>query len=303
LINHHNIGEMMKSYLDLLQKIIDAPDSAWKGNRTGVRAKSLSGYMIEHDMADGFPLLTTKKMGIKTIATELEFFLQGMTDKQWLKDRKCHIWDEWCNPQKVPYGNDEESKAKMAAENDLGKIYGYQWRRFNGHDVDVNVPFGREGYDQLESIIYKLHHNPSDRRMICSAWNPAQLDEMALPPCHLLWQVVVTGEEFDTLNLNWYQRSCDTPLGIPYNIASYALLLKLLALEAGMKEGRLCGMLGDVHIYEDQFETAKEQIEREPRELPTVNIPNFTKIYDWTAEQVELNDYNPHPRLDYPIAV
>jgi len=297
----------MKSYLDIINKIIEFGE--WSGNRTGVRARKISGAMFEHNMRDGFPLLTTKKMGIKTIATELEFFIKGLTDKKWLQERNCHIWDAWGNPQKAPYGNDAESKAKMAAENDLGKVYGFQWRRFNGTngtedpEADPWDHCARQGYDQLEVIVDRLHNNPSDRRMICSAWNPEQLDEMALPPCHLLWQVIVTGENFDTLNLNWYQRSVDTPLGLPFNIASYAILMILLAKEANMKLGRLCGMLGDVHIYENQFDIAKEQMEREPRPLPTLEIPNFTNIFDWSSEQIELKHYNPHPRLDYPIAV
>lgn len=297
----------MKAYLDLIKTIIEAPDSAWKGNRTGIRAKSISGYMLEHDMSEGFPLLTTKSVPLKLIAVELEFFIKGLKDKQWLKDRGCHIWDDWCNPKKVPYGNDEETKAKMAAENDLGYIYGCQWRRFNGVDSaesDIDKHDSKAvGYDQFKSVVDKLHNNPADRRMIVSAWNPNQLDEMALPPCHLLWQVVVTGENYDTLNLNWYQRSCDTPLGIPFNIASYALLLKLLAMEAGMKEGRLCGMLGDVHIYENQFEIAKQQLEREPYPLPQLEIPGFTNIYEWTYEQRKLINYQHHPKLDFPIAV
>jgi len=296
----------MKSYLDLVKKIIDAPESAWKGNRTGIRAKSISGYMIEHDMSEGFPLLTTKQVSLKMVAVELEFFIKGLNDKQWLKDRGCHIWDEWCNPQKVPYGNDDETKMKMAAENDLGFIYGWQWRNFNGETRDKECTDrynSQTGYDQLVEVVNKLHTNPSDRRMIVSAWNPNQLNQMALPPCHLLWQVVVTGEKFDTLNLNWYQRSCDTMLGIPFNIASYALLLKLLAAEAGMKEGKLCGMLGDVHIYENQIETAKIQLEREPYALPTLELPGFTDFFSWTYEQRKIVNYKHHPKLEYPLAV
>jgi thymidylate synthase len=293
----------MKSYLDLLTKIIEAPDSAWKGNRTGIRAKSISGYMIEHDMNEGFPLLTTKKMGIKTIAAELEFFIKGLTDKKWLQDRKAYIWDEWCNPEKVPYGTDEETKAKMKAERDLGPIYGFQHRHFGAEYINYDTDYTGQGVDQLKNLVDKLHTNPSDRRMIVSAWNPLALSKMALPPCHFCFQVVVTGENFDVLNLNWSQRSCDTPLGIPYNIASYALLLKLLVKEANMKPGRLCGMLGDVHIYENQFETAKLQAQREPYKLPTMEIPNFSNIFDWTYEQVELKDYISHPKLTYPIAV
>lgn len=280
----------MKAYLDIVRQIIEAPETAWKGNRTGVRAKSISGTMFAHDMSEGFPLLTTKQMALRIIATELEFFIRGLRDKKWLQDRGCHIWDEWCNPQIVPYGTDNESKAKMAEENDLGRIYGVQWRDFNG-------------VDQLKNVVDKLKSNPSDRRMIVSAWNPAELDQMALPPCHLLFQVVVTGENFNIINLNWYQRSVDTMLGLPFNIASYALLLILLAKEAKMTPGKLCGMLGDTHIYENQFETAKIQLEREPLPLPNLEIPEFTSLFDWTYHQYQLLNYQHQGKLAYPIAV
>jgi thymidylate synthase len=298
----------MKVYLDLVRKIVEAPESCWKGNRTGIQSKAISGYMIEHDMNDGFPLLTTKHVPFKIIAIELEFFIKGLKDKQWLKDRGCHIWDEWCNPEKVPYANDEATKVKMAAENDLGFIYGWQWRNFNGevtHEESYTDKYNskRVGHDQFVDVVKKLHTDKSDRRMIVSAWNPEQLHQMALPPCHLLWQVIVTGKNYDVLNLNWYQRSCDVMLGIPFNIASYALLLKLLAAEVNMKEGKLCGMLGDVHIYENQIETAKIQLEREPYSLPQLELPGFTGIFDWTYEQRKIINYKHHPKLEYSLAV
>lgn len=295
----------MQTYLNLVKKIIDSPNE-WRNNRTGIRSKTISGYMIEHEMSEGFPLLTTKHVSLKMVAVELEFFIRGLNDKQWLKDRGCHIWDEWCNPEKVPYANDDETKARMAAENDLGYIYGWQWRNFNGeitreesHADKYNSK--RIGKDQLFDVLRKLYSDPTDRRMVVSAWNPNQLHQMALPPCHLLWQVVVTGE--NTINLNWYQRSCDAMLGIPYNIASYALLLKLLAADTNMKEGRLCGMLGDVHIYENQIELAKIQLEREPYPLPQLELPGFTDLFNWTYEQRKIINYKHHPKIEYPIAV
>lgn len=280
----------MKPYLEIVRQIIEAPDTAWKGNRTGVSAKSISGTMFAHDMSEGFPLLTTKQMPLKMVAVELEFFIKGLRDKNWLKERGCHIWDEWCNPQLVPYGTDDQSKAKMAAENDLGRVYGVQWRDFNG-------------VDQLKNVVDKLKSNPADRRMIVSAWNPSELNQMALPPCHLLFQVIVTGENFDVINLNWYQRSVDTMLGLPFNIASYALLLLLLAKEANMTPGRLCGMLGDTHIYENQFETAKEQLDREPYPLPTLDITGNASLFDWIHIQYQLNNYYHRGKLTYPISI
>lgn len=298
----------MKAYLDLVKKIVESPESCWKENRTGIRTKAISGYMIEHDMNDGFPLLTTKKMPLKTIAVELEFFIKGLKDKQWLKDRGCHIWDEWCNPEVVPYANDEITKAKMAAENDLGYIYGWQWRNFNGeitreeaHTDKYNSK--RIGFDQLFNVINLLKTNPIDRRMIVSAWNPNQLCQMALPPCHLLWHVIVTGKNLDIINLNYYQRSCDVMLGIPFNIASYALLLTLLALETGKKPGKLCAMMGDVHIYENHIETAKEQLKRNPLTLSTIEIPNFNGFFNWDYLQLKLINYKSYGKLNYEIAI
>lgn len=303
----------MWSYLNLVKEVLHAP---YKGNRTGVKARSISGYMLQHDMSEGFPLLTTKKMPLKIIAVELEGFIKGITDKKWFQERGCNIWNEWASPNKVPYGHDEETKANMMAESDLGPIYGYQWRNFNGDYFNskgekITEEMKQAGYynqyntgtDQLAELVNKLHTNPLDRRMIVSAWNPNQLHQMALPPCHLMFQVVVTGENADILNLNWYQRSCDLMLGIPFNVASYAMLLLLLAAEAGMKPGKLCGMLGDVHIYENHIKGAVEQLMRDPLPLPTLEFPGFSGFFDWDHTQRKLNNYQSHPKIEFPIAV
>jgi thymidylate synthase len=298
----------MEAYKNLVRHILD--NGTWKDNRTGVRTLAISGYMLQHDLRKGFPLLTTKQMGIKNIATELEGFIRGITDKQWYQDRNCHIWDDWCNPKKVPYGNDEESKAKMKSENDLGPIYGYQWRRFN-IDYSGSSPYSKESRnvlnDQFTSIVNKLKENPNDRRMICSAWNPLQIDQMALPPCHVLWNLVVIN---DVLNLIWYQRSCDTMLGIPYNLASYALLLKLLAKESGLVAGEVTGMLADVHIYENQINGAKEQLKREAKPLPEISYTDELMkkdykfdIFKFDATKVSVKNYYPHPKISFELAV
>ena len=295
----------MKAYLDILEEIIDYGE--FKGNRTGIRAKSISGAMFKHDMAKGFPLLTTKSIAFKQVAIELEFFIKGLHSKKWLQDRGCHIWDSWCDPSLVPYGNDEKSKLAMAQEDELGRIYGVQWRDFRYIELieesDTDTGYDCGSIDQLAKVVNKLKTDSSDRRMIVSAWNPGELNQMALPPCHLLFQVVCTGENFDTLNLNWFQRSVDTCLGLPFNIASYALLLKLLALESGKKEGKLCGMLGDVHIYENQLEGVELQLGRIPLNLPTVQIPDFTNIFDWTYEQRKVVNYRNHGKISFEMAV
>lgn len=290
----------MKTYLDIVRKILDTGER--KENRTGVDAITMAGAMFEHDMSLGFPLLTTKKMPFKIMATELEFFIKGLTDKEWLKERKCHIWDEWASPKKVAYGHDEETKAKMSAERDLGPIYGFQWRHFNADYDSFNTDYAGQGIDQLKQIVDKLKSNPGDRRMIVSAWNPIKIPDMALPPCHYAFQVTVINGK---LNLLWNQRSVDTMLGLPFNIASYALLLHLLAKESGLKEGKLVGFLADTHIYINHLDGAKEQISRDPSlyPLPRIETQNFTSIFDWKAEDTQLLDYQSFPKIEFPIAV
>ena len=297
----------MQSYLNIVKNILQ--NGVEKSDRTGTGVKSVAGVMFEHDMSTGFPLLTTKKMPFKVMSAELEFFIKGLTDKQWLKDRNCHIWDEWCSPDKVPYAHDEETKKKMAEERDLGPIYGFQWRHFNADYQNYNTDYSGQGVDQLKKLINTIKNNPTDRRMLVMAWNPAMLEHMALPPCHYNFQVTITG---DKLNLMWNQRSVDVALGLPFNISSYALLLHLLAKETGYKEGRLIGFLGDTHIYSNHIEGIKEQLMRDPNKykLPTVEtLPqksgqaqNFS-IFDWEYTDSEIVGYESYDRIKFPIAV
>lgn len=290
----------MKAYLDIVSRVLK--EGVRKTTRQGVDAHSLAGMMFEHDMQKGFPLLTTKKMPFRLISSELEFFIKGMTDKQWLLDQNNHIWDEWANPKKAPYGHDVESKKRMLEERDLGAIYGFQWRHFNAKYENYDSDYTGQGVDQLKNVVDTLKKNPDDRRMIVSAWNPSMLGEMGLPPCHFVWQVTVLNGK---LNLLWTQRSVDVMLGLPFNIASYATLLHLLAKESGLEEGRLIGFLGDVHIYDNHVEGAKEQLSREVEKysLPTLETKNFTSIFDWTYEDTEVKDYESYPRIKFPIAV
>lgn len=290
----------MKEYLDIVQKILDT--GIKKSTRTGIDAYTIAGVMFEHDMAGGYPLLTTKKVPFRLVATELEFFIKGLTDKKWLIDRDNHIWDEWANPKKAPYGQNEKSKKKMMAERDLGPIYGFQWRHFNAPYDNYNSDYTNKGVDQLKKVVEKLKTDPDDRRMIVSAWNPLQMDQMALPPCHFLFQVTVIDNK---LNLFWSQRSVDTMLGLPFNIASYALLLHLIAKEAGYQEGKLIGFLSDVHIYENHVKGAKEQLLRDPNKypLPKIETKNFTSIFDWKTEDTKLINYQSYPAIKFDIAV
>ena len=293
-------------------------------NRTGIKTLRIPwGATFEHDMSNGFPLVTTKKMGLKNIATELEFFIHGITDKQWLIDRKCHIWDEWSNPTKwqpkyeqaiknnPTMSESEKTELKnqiMSDERDLGPIYGWQWRHFGGkyfwNPVAPQKNFEPQypGIDQLANAINTIKKDPNNRRIIVNAWNPVDQHQMALPPCHIMHQVLVHNNK---LNLIWTQRSCDMFLGIPYNIASYALLLLLYAKEAGLQPGVLRGELHDVHIYENHINQAREQITRAPYKLPTVEIPdeNWQGMLKWHANDgFKLQDYICHERLRGNVA-
>ena len=277
-----------EQYLNLVKRIIK--NGKYKTNRTGIGAYTIPHAMIQHDMSLGFPILTTKKMGFKSISVELEGFINGITDKQWYIDRKCSIWNEWCNPEKIPTGlNNEEKKEFQKKEVDLGKIYGYQWRNFNS-----------EGYDQLKKNIDILKTDPDNRRMLVTAWNPNQLNQMALPPCHVLHHLNVIE---DTLHLCWFQRSVDTMLGLPYNLASYALLLHLYCKESGLKEGLVSGFLSDVHIYENHIDGAKIQMERTPLLLPKIETSNFTSIFDWNHTNTKVIGYTSHERMNFEVAI
>ncbi|MFA7663013.1 MAG: thymidylate synthase [Patescibacteria group bacterium] len=288
----------MKNYLKIVQQILDEGQS--KENRTGMEAISIAGAMFEHNMSEGFPLLTTKGVPFKLVASELEFFIKGLTDKNWLKERNNHIWDEWCSPMVVAYGHDEATKEKMMLERELGPIYGWQWRNFGADYIAWDKAPSGQGIDQLKNLVEKLKTNPTDRRMIVSAWNPLDIAKMALPPCHYGFQVTVIGEY---LNLMWNQRSVDVALGLPFNIAGYGLLLHLLAKEAGLKEGKLIGFLGDTHIYKNHIDGLKEQLAREPQKLPEIETQNFKSIFDWQYTDSEIKNYNPAPKIKFEISV
>jgi len=257
-----------------------------KEDRTGTGTISFPGVMIRHDMSDGYPLLTLRKVPFKSAAIELEGFIKGITSKQWYKERGCNYWNQWCNPQQVAYGTDDDTKKKMEECDDLGKIYGYQWRNF-------------KGVDQLKNIVNTLKKDTNNRRMVCSAWAPDQLNEMALPPCHFAWQVNVTDGK---LNLFYYMRSVDFVLGNDLN--TYGLLLHLLAKESNLKEGMLVGFFADAHIYLNHIDGIKELLNRNVTgKLPTIKTDNFKSIYDWQYNDTILLDYEPLPSVKFDVAV
>ena len=288
----------MKAYLDIVRKVLD--NGVKKDDRTGTGTLAIAGAMFEHEMSEGFPLVTTKSVPIRLVASELEFFIKGITDKKWLQKHNNHIWDEWCSPAIIPYAHDEATKKKMLEERDLGPLYGWQWRNFgakyNGYD---KPPIGK-GVDQLKKVVEKLKTDPTDRRMIVMAWNPVDIDKVLPPFCHYCFQVTVIKGH---LNLLWSQRSCDVALGLPFNIASYGLMLHLLAKQTGLMEGKLVGFIADTHIYSNHIERLKEQLERKPYPLPKIKTDRFKSIFDWKYTDTEVIGYEHHPRIKFEVAV
>ena len=264
----------MKQYIDLLRHVME--NGVDKGDRTGTGTRSVFGYQMRFNLEDGFPVLTTKKLHLRSIIHELLWFLSGDTNIKYLHDNGVTIWDEWA---------DENG--------DLGPVYGYQWRSWpnpNGQSID-----------QISQVVNSLKNNPDSRRHIVSAWNPAEVDKMALPPCHSLFQFYVADGK---LSCQLYQRSADLFLGVPFNIASYALLTMMMAQVTELKPGEFVHTLGDVHIYNNHFEQVKEQLSREPRALPVMKInPEVKSIFDFKYEDFTLEGYDPHPTIKAPIAV
>lgn len=264
----------MKQYLDLMRTILD--EGHYKADRTGTGTYSIFGYQMRFDLQKGFPLLTTKKLHLRSIIYELLWFLNGDTNIQYLHDHGVSIWDEWA---------DENG--------DLGPVYGKQWRSWE-------APNGRV-IDQITSLIEQIKRNPDSRRLIVSAWNPADVDQMALPPCHTMFQFYVSNGE---LSCQLYQRSADVFLGVPFNIASYALLTMMVAQVCGLKAKDFVHTFGDAHIYSNHVEQAKLQLSREPRPLPQMRInPAVDSIFGFQYEDFTLENYDPHPHIKAEVAV
>jgi len=264
----------MKIYQQLLRDILEK--GVQKGDRTGTGTQSVFGYQMRFDLADGFPLMTTKKIHFKSVVHELLWFIQGSTNIVYLKENGVTIWDEWADQN-----------------GELGPVYGHQWRKWKTNDGRV--------IDQLQEVVETIQKNPDSRRMIVSAWNVGDIPKMALPPCHLLFQFYVANGR---LSCQMYQRSADVFLGVPFNIASYALLTCMVAQVTGLKPGEFILTLGDAHLYSNHLEQARLQLSREPRSLPQIQLnPKITSLFDFRYEDIELLNYNPHPGIKAPIAV
>ena len=264
----------MRQYLDLMAHVLD--HGASKGDRTGTGTLSVFGYQMRFDLATGFPLLTTKKVHLKSIVHELLWFLRGETNVRYLTDRGVTIWNEWAD-----------------AHGELGPIYGYQWRSWP-------APDGRH-IDQIGQLLREIRENPNSRRLIVSAWNVADIDRMALPPCHAFFQFYVADNK---LSCQLYQRSADIFLGVPFNIASYALLTLMIAQVSGLNPGEFIHTLGDAHLYSNHLEQVRLQLAREPRPLPVMRLnPDVKSLFDFRYEDFELLNYDPHPAIKAAVAV
>ena len=277
----------MRQYLDLLQDIME--NGVDGEDRTGVGTRSVFGRQMRFDLSQGFPAITTKKLFMKKMLAELIFFISGSSDNKYLNELGCDIWD---GNYHADYW---EGAGKPRFEGDLGRIYGVQWRHWR-------KPDGSE-VDQLSELIHKIKTNPRDRRMIVWAFNPGELDQMVLPPCHMGFQCYVNAKT-NQLSLKWFQRSVDTFLGLPFNIASYAILTHMLAQVAGLRVGELIGDLGDVHIYHNHFDQVREQLSREPKASPKLWLnPEIRNIEDFGMEDVRLEGYECHPYIKAEMAV
>jgi thymidylate synthase len=264
----------MKQYLDLLDRILT--EGVRKDDRTGTGTMSVFGHQMRFNLEEGFPCLTTKKLHLKSIIYELLWFLRGDTNVKYLQEHGVRIWNEWAD-----------------ADGELGPVYGHQWRAWPDYQGGT--------IDQIRQAVDLIKHNPDSRRIIVSAWNVAEVDQMKLPPCHSLFQFYVANGR---LSLQLYQRSADTFLGVPFNIASYALLLQMMAQVTGLKAGDFVHTLGDAHIYLNHLEQVKLQLTREPRPLPTMKLnPDVKDIFDFHFEDFELTDYNPWPHIPGVVSV
>ena len=280
----------MKSYLSLLSLVLE--EGVQRDDRTGTGTRSLFGHQLRFDLSEGFPLLTTKKVHLKSIIHELLWFLSGETRVEPLKEKGVRIWNEWATAEQTARFGREEG--------DLGPIYGHQWRNF-GASQDEHGQFRNDGVDQIRNALDLIRNNPHSRRIIVSGWNPKEANQVALPPCHTLFQFYVQNGR---LSCQLYQRSADIFLGVPFNIASYALLTMMMAQVCGLKPGDFVHSFGDVHLYNNHVEQAQLQLSREPRSLPKMILnPEVCDLFAFTYADFQLVDYNPHPRIRAKVSV
>jgi len=280
----------MQAYLDLLRSVLER--GVEREDRTGTGTRSLFGYQMRVDLQEGFPLLTTKKVHLKSIIHELLWFVRGQTHVSHLQEVGVSIWDEWATA--------EQTARFGRSEGDLGPVYGHQWRNF-GATLRNDGSYQRDGFDQLDYVVREIKRNPDSRRLVVTGWNPHEAEQVALPPCHTLFQFYVS---HGRLSCQLYQRSADVFLGVPFNIASYALLTFMVAQVSDLEPGDFIHTFGDVHLYSNHVDQARLQLTRAPRPLPRIKLdPSVQSLFDFRYEHFTLEGYDPHPKIKAPVAV
>lgn len=280
----------MKQYLELLERVLERGHD--REDRTGTGTRGVFGHQMRFDLADGFPAITTKKLHLRSIIQELLWFLSGNTQVAWLQERNVRIWNDWATP--------EQTARFGRKEGDLGPVYGHQWRNF-GATPRPDGSFESDGVDQIRRVLDEIETNPWSRRLIVTGWNPREAEQVALPPCHTLFQFYV---QDGRLSCQLYQRSADVFLGVPFNIASYALLTLMVAQVTGLQPGEFVHSFGDAHLYRNHLDQAREQLQREPRPLPTMKLKSeVTDLFAFVYEDFTLENYDPHPHIKAEVSV
>lgn len=288
-----------EQYISLIKSVLD--NGTERITRSGAGTISIHGEMIKHDMSQGFPLTTLRDIPFHLVASELKWTLDGKTDKKSLNDMGNHIWDKFCNPKYVKdFKPEQETYELMKNQNDLGPIYGFQWRNFGAEYVDCDTDYTGQGFDQIKDLVEKLDKRVDSKRFLVTNWNPKDVPEMAVPSCPCMFQIIRHG---DKLNLSFFQRSADCMIGLPFDFAFYALLLHLFCQQTGLREGSVVCFLNNIEIFEQHIEGARELIERQPKKLGMLKTENFKGIFDWNFADTKLENYGPNEKMKFEVNI
>jgi thymidylate synthase len=293
------MNDFDSQYISLIKQVL--ADGTERITRSGAGTISIHGQMIKHDMSKGFPLTTMRSIPFRLVASELEWTLKGKTDKGSLNEKDNHIWDKFCNPKYVKdFKNNKETYDLMSKQNDLGPIYGFQWRHFGASYKGCEADYQSQGFDQIQNLIDMLSKNTYSKRLLVTNWNPKDVPEMAVPSCPCMFQLIRHG---DKLNLSFFQRSVDCMIGLPFDFAFHALLLHLFCLQTGLKEGSVVGFFNNVEIFSQHIDGAKELIKRKPRGLGILKTNNFENILNWKFQDTDLLEYIPNESLKFEVNI